>query len=93
MKSYKLQFDINREAEKITALSSRKTVKYEYPAGEEILPFNQIQIVKQAKLTYFASEKALKNKVKQNKKIDRRAKKKTNRSYNESKRKISCFNQ
>ena len=33
----KLQYGINREAE-ISALSSSKIDKYEYPAGEEILP-------------------------------------------------------
>ena len=34
----KLQYDINREATKISALSSGKIDKYEYLAGEEILP-------------------------------------------------------
>ena len=34
----KLQYDINREAAKISALSSGKINKYEYPTGEEILP-------------------------------------------------------
>ena len=37
----KLQCDINREAVKISALSSGKTDKYEYLTGEEIVPFNQ----------------------------------------------------
>ena len=37
----KLQYDINREAAKISALSSGKIDKYEYPYGEEILPPNQ----------------------------------------------------
>ena len=32
----KLQYDINREAAKISALSSGKTDKYEYLAGDEI---------------------------------------------------------
>ena len=36
----KLQYDINREAAKISALSSGKTDKYEYLTGEEILPSN-----------------------------------------------------
>ena len=35
----KLQYDINREAAKISALSPRKFEKYEYLTGEEILPF------------------------------------------------------
>ena len=38
-----LQYDINREARKILALSSGKIDKYEYVTGEEILPFNQRQ--------------------------------------------------
>ena len=36
----KLQHDINREAAKISTLSSGKTDKYEYLTGEEILPSN-----------------------------------------------------
>ena len=48
----KLQYDINREAAKVSALSSGKTDKYEYLTGEEILPSNQQQIIEQAKFTY-----------------------------------------
>ena len=36
----KLQYNINREAAKITALPSGKIVKYEYLTGDEILPSN-----------------------------------------------------
>ena len=36
----KLQYDINREAAKISALSSGKIDKYESLTGEEILPSN-----------------------------------------------------
>ena len=36
----KLQYDINREAPKISALPSGKTYKYEYLTGEDILPSN-----------------------------------------------------
>ena len=36
----KLQYDINREVAKISALSSGKIDKYEYLASEEILPSN-----------------------------------------------------
>ena len=36
----KLQYKINREAAKISTLSSNKFNKYEYLAGEEILPSN-----------------------------------------------------
>ena len=37
----KLQYDINREAAKISALSSKNFDKYEYLIGQEILPSNQ----------------------------------------------------
>ena len=37
----KLQYNINRGAAKISALSSGKIVKYQYLTGEEILPSNQ----------------------------------------------------
>ena len=36
-----LQYDINREAAKISALPSGKLDKYGYLTGEEILPSNQ----------------------------------------------------
>ena len=48
----KLQYDINREAAKISTLSSGKIDKYEYLTGKEILSYTQQQIIKQAKLTY-----------------------------------------
>ena len=41
----KLQYHINREATKISALSSWKTDKYEYLTGEEILSSNQQQTI------------------------------------------------
>ena len=47
----KLQYDINREAAKISALSSGKIEKYWYLTGEDILPSNQQQIIEQAKCT------------------------------------------
>ena len=40
-----LQYDINREAAKISALSLGKLDKYEYLTVEEILPSNQQQII------------------------------------------------
>ena len=54
----KIQYDINRETEKISALSSGKIDKYEYLTGEEILPSNQRKIIEQAKLTYSPHGKA-----------------------------------
>ena len=64
IKDEKLQYDINREAAKISALSSDKIDKYEYLTGEEILPSNQKQIIEQAKFTYPPLGKVLKNKQK-----------------------------
>ena len=60
----KLQYDINREAAKISALSSEKTDKYEYLTGEEILPSNQQQIIEQAKFTYSPLGKAFDKQIK-----------------------------
>ena len=37
----KIQYDINKEAAKILALSSDELLKYEYLTGEDILPYNQ----------------------------------------------------
>ena len=48
----KLQYDINREAAKISVFSSGKIDKYEYLTGEDILPSNQQQIIEQAKFIY-----------------------------------------
>ena len=51
IKDEKLQYDINRETAKTSALSSGKIDKYEYLTGEEIFPSNQQQIIEQAKFT------------------------------------------
>ena len=60
----KLQYDITREAAKISALSSGKIDKYKYLTGEEILPSHQKQITEQAKFTYSPRENAFENKLK-----------------------------
>ena len=64
IKDEKLQYDINREAAKISALSSGKLDKYEYLTGEEILPSNQQQIFEKTKLAYSPLEKAFEKKEK-----------------------------
>ena len=64
IKDENLQYDINREAAKISALSSCKTDKYEYLTGEEILPSNQQQIIEQAKFTYSPLGKAFEKQTK-----------------------------
>ena len=48
----KLQYDIKREAAKISALSSGKICKYECLTGEKMLPPDQSRIREQAKFTY-----------------------------------------
>ena len=40
IKDEKIQYDIYRQASKVSALSSRKIDKYEYFTGKEILPSN-----------------------------------------------------
>ena len=64
IKDEQLQYDINREAAKISALSSGKTGKYEYLTGEKILPPNQQQIIEQAKFTYSPLIKAFEKQIK-----------------------------
>ena len=60
----KLQYDINREAAKTSALSSGKIHKYEYLSGEDILPSNQQQIIEQARFTYSPLGKAFEKQIK-----------------------------
>ena len=60
----KLQYDITREAAKISALSSSRIDKYEYLTGEERLPSNQQQIIEQAKFTYSPLGKAFEKQTK-----------------------------
>ena len=63
IKDEKLQYDINREAAKISALSSGKIHKYKYLTGEDILPVNQQQIIEQARFTYSPLGKAFKKQI------------------------------
>ena len=62
----KLRCDINREAAKISALSSGKIGKYKYYLGKEILPSNQNQIIEQAKFTHSPLRKAFEKQIKNN---------------------------
>ena len=59
----KLQYDINREATKISASSSGKTDKYEYFTGEEILPSNQRQKIEQAIFAYSPLERTFEKQI------------------------------
>ena len=55
---------LNRKAAIMSALSSNKIDMYEYLAGEERLPSNRQQIIKQANFTYSPLGKAFEKQVK-----------------------------
>ena len=54
IKDENLQYDINREAATVSALSPGKIDQYEYLTDEEILPSGQSGIIEQAKFTYYS---------------------------------------
>ena len=56
--------NINREAAKISTLSSGEIRKYEYLTGEDILLSNQQQVIEQAKFTYSSLGKAFEKEIK-----------------------------
>ena len=60
----KLQYDNNREAAKISALSSEKIDKDVYLTDEEILPSNQRKIIEQAKFAYSSLGEAFEEQTK-----------------------------
>ena len=64
IKDEKLQYNINKEAAKISALSSGKIDKYEVLTGEEILPSDESRIIEQAKFTYSSLLKAFEKQIK-----------------------------
>ena len=64
IKDENMQYDINREAGKISALISRKINKSKYLTGEEILLSNEKQIIEQAKFTYSPLGKAFEKQTK-----------------------------
>ena len=64
IRNEKLQYDINREAAKISALSSGKVDKNEYLTCEEILPSDQRRVIEQAMFTHTSLRKALERQTK-----------------------------
>ena len=56
-KDEELQYDINREAAKISAFKSGKIDQCECLLGKEILPSNQSQRIEQGKFVYSPLEK------------------------------------
>ena len=79
----KLQYEINREAAEISALSSGRIDKYENLTGEETLPSNQRQIIEQTKFTYSPLGKDFE---KHTKTIEGQGKKQIDAITNQSKR-------
>ena len=60
IKDEKLQFDINRKPEKISALSSSKI---EYLTGKEMLWSDQIRMIQPAEFTYSPFSKAFEQQI------------------------------
>ena len=60
----KLQFDINKEATKISATSSGKIDKYEEEIFGEILPPSRKRVIEQATFTYYPLGNALQKQAK-----------------------------
>ena len=59
----KVQYDVNREAAKVSALSSGKIDKYEFLIVREILPSDQSRIIEQAKFAYSPLGKAVEKQI------------------------------
>ena len=64
IKGEKIQYNINKEAAEISALSSGKTNKFEYLTIEDILPSDQSRIIEQEKFKYFLLGKAFEKQIK-----------------------------
>ena len=64
IKDEKLQYVINREPAKISALSSGKIDKFEYIMMEEILFSDQRRVIEQAKFTYSLLAKTFEKEIK-----------------------------
>ena len=64
IKDEKMQYDINREASKVSALSSGNIHEYKYLTSEDILPSNQQQVIQQVRFTYSPLGKAFKKQIK-----------------------------
>ena len=60
IRNEKLQYEINRETAKVSALSSGRIDKYEYLTSKKILIFDQRRVIEQGKFTYSPLGKALK---------------------------------
>ena len=63
IRNEKIQYNINRVAAKISALSSDKIDKYEFLTGKEILPSDQSRIIEQVEFTYSPLSKAFEKQI------------------------------
>ena len=64
IRNEKMQYSINREAVKISVLSSGKIDKYEYLTGEELLPADQNRVIEEAKFTHSPLGRAFEKQMK-----------------------------
>ena len=64
IKNEKLQYIINREAAKVSALSSGKIDTYAFLTHKEIVPSDQSRIIEQVKFTYSPLVKAFEKQIK-----------------------------
>ena len=64
IKDKKLQYDINREAAKVSGLSAGKIDEHEYLTDEEILLYDQSKIIEQANFIYSPLGKAFEKEMK-----------------------------
>ena len=64
IRNEKMQYNISREAAKISALYSGKIDRYEYLTSEEILPSDQSKMIEKANFAYSPLEKPFKKKKK-----------------------------
>ena len=62
IKDENLQYDVNKEATKMSPLLSGKVNKYEFLTGEEILQFIKVEQQKELSLQNLLSRKHLKKK-------------------------------
>ena len=62
IKDENLQYDVNKEATKMSPLLSGKVNKYEFLTGEEILKFIKVEQQKELSLQNLLSRKHLKKK-------------------------------
>ena len=62
----KLQYNINRETAKMSALSTGKIDKYEFFTGEETILSDQSRIIEQAKSLYSLLGKVFEKQIKTN---------------------------